>query len=355
MATRMYGGQSGAAWQQAALIVAALGLGFGGQALALPPPTAAKPKDGAAAMAPAPSDYSQRVVAYVNGNIPVTREELGEYLIAREGAEKLELLVNKKIIDMYCKQKGVEVTAAEVDAAVAEDVRGMGVNVADFVNKVLKHYHKSLYEWKEDVIRPKLALTKLCRDRVQVTDQDLQEAFDAHYGEKVDCRIILFPKGESRQALAAHAKVRDSDEEFTRLASQQASPSLAATGGHVRPISHHSTGNGQLEKEAFCLRPGEVGPVIDTPEGPVILKCVARIPPEKEHTLDKDRAVLHKEVFDRKVQQEIPILFRELRERARPTLILRKSSLREDELMREVRQELSSDPASAVGKSQSGN
>src|SRR5262245_23828600 len=46
------------------------------------------------------SDYSRRVVAYIFGNRPITREELGEYLIERVGAERLEFLVNRRIIEM---------------------------------------------------------------------------------------------------------------------------------------------------------------------------------------------------------------------------------------------------------------
>src|SRR4051794_3621887 len=59
---------------------------------------AAQPAPGApAAVAPPPaplppSDYSSRVVAYLHESVPVTREMLGEYLIARYGAEKVELL-----------------------------------------------------------------------------------------------------------------------------------------------------------------------------------------------------------------------------------------------------------------------
>src|SRR5438105_14620031 len=37
---------------------------------------------------------SRQVVAYIYGSIPITREDLGEYLIARQGAERLELMVN---------------------------------------------------------------------------------------------------------------------------------------------------------------------------------------------------------------------------------------------------------------------
>src|SRR5262249_9528430 len=44
------------------------------------------------------TDYGQRVVAYIYGNVPITREELGEYLIARFGAERTEFLVNRRIV-----------------------------------------------------------------------------------------------------------------------------------------------------------------------------------------------------------------------------------------------------------------
>src|SRR3974390_531372 len=36
------------------------------------------------------SDYDKRVVAYIHNNIPITREDLGEYLIARFGAQRVE-------------------------------------------------------------------------------------------------------------------------------------------------------------------------------------------------------------------------------------------------------------------------
>ena len=71
------------------------------------------------------SDYSSRVVAYVYDNTPITREELGEYLIARYGTERLDLLCNKKIIDNECRKAGIEVTAAEVENSLSEDLKGL--------------------------------------------------------------------------------------------------------------------------------------------------------------------------------------------------------------------------------------
>ena len=296
-----------------------------------------------AAPAPTPpepsSDNAHRWVAVIYDNIPVTREELGEYLISRY-SDKLELLVNKKIIDHACKEKGIQVTAAEVDAALAEDLKGMnGISPEIFVNKVLKQYNKTLYEWKEDVLRPKIAMSKLCQGRIQISDKDFQDAFDAYYGEKVECRMILFPKGEEKHAMTLYADMRKSDEEFDRLARQQASPTLAASGGRIRPLTHHSTGNEELEKEAFSLQPGELSRLIGTPEGTLVLKCVRRIPPDNSKKLETERDNLRKEIMDKKVQAEIPKIFTQLRDQAKPKLFLKRSVTQED-LERDVKQEL---------------
>jgi hypothetical protein len=290
-----------------------------------------------------PSDYSQRVVAYIYGTIGITREELGEYLIARVGADRLTNLVNKRIIEHVCRQKGIEVTAAEVEADFQETIKGLGpgVTIKEFVNQVLKPRNKTLYEWKEDVVKPRILLSKLSRDRVQVTDEDLQLAFEAHYGEKVDCRIILWPKGENQIALNMYGKLRDSEEEFDRASRMQAHPNLAATGGHISPIGRNTTGNEAMERAAFSLHKGEISQLIETPDGTVVLKCIDRIPPDKSKTLEQVRGTLYKEVFDKKLQAEIPKVFNELRVQADPKFIL-KDGITEEELLREVHKELQS-------------
>jgi hypothetical protein len=145
--------------------------------------------------------------------------------------------------------------------------------------------------------------------------------------------------------MTLYADMRKSDEEFDRLARQQASPTLAASGGRIRPISRHSTGNDELEKEAFSLQQGELSRLIGTPEGTVVLKCVRRIPPDATKKLETERANLQKEIMDKKVQQEIPKIFTELREQAKAKLFLKKSTS-QDQLEREVTQELQQpDPA----------
>jgi hypothetical protein len=296
------------------------------------------PVSGQPLQTPAGHDYSNRWVAVIYNNIPVTREEFGEYLIERN-SDKLELLVNKRIIEHGARQRGIEVTDAEVEAALVEDLKGMQVSLKDFVEKILKKYEKSLFEWKEDVIRPRLAMTKMCKDRIQITEDDFRKAFEAYYGEKIDCRIILYPTGEEKQALNQYADLRKSDEDFDRISKLQASPTLAATGGRITPIGRHTTGNEELEKEAFSLQPGEMSKLIGTPEGTVVLKCVGRKPADTTKTLEAERAKLEKEIREKKTQMELPKLFKELQDQAQPKLFIKKP-MTQANLERDVAKEL---------------
>lgn len=330
---------------------AARGLGlFGLAALAYaagrigvsPRATAVPPTPPASAQAATPTtDFSRRAVAYIYGNIMISREDLGEYLIAREGADRLQYLVNKRIIEHACKEKGVVVTTAEIEQALAEDLKSLNVNIKDFEDKILKTtYHKSLFEWKEDVIRTKLAMRKLCAGEVQVAADDLQKAFQAYYGEKVKCRILLYPKEQEQLVMKMYDKIRGSEEEFASAARHQPSVQLAAKGGEIPPISWNTTGDPQLEKAAFSLRPGEVSQIVGTPQGLVVLKCDARIPPDPSKKLETERPALEKEIIEKKLQYEaIPKMFETLQKQASPKLFLQKYRS-EEEWLRDIQQEI---------------
>jgi hypothetical protein len=264
-----------------------------------------------------PSDYSKRVVAYIFGDIPITREDLGEYLIARYGAEKLDLLINKKIIEHVCKQKGIRVTGADIEADYDYMIRNVGIPKKEFVANVLKQYRKTEYEWKEDVIRPRLMLTQFCKERVQVTDEDLQKAFEAKYGEKVDVQIILYPANQQKYLAQLYDKVRQGDEAFDEEAKKQPDPNLAMTAGRIKPVGRYS-GLEDIEKTAFSLKPGQVSHVLQVPEGWLIIKCRGRLPASSAVKLEDKREELTREVLDKKIAAEIPKVFAELAKDAKP-------------------------------------
>jgi hypothetical protein len=318
---------------------------------------AAKPAEPVAPSGPESSpEYRSRVVARIYGNVDITREELGEYLIARQGAGMLENLVNHRIIEHACREKGIEVTVPEVEAALDQDCADLGVDRKTFVQQVLRQYKKTLYEWKEDVVRPRLLMTKLCRDRVQVSEEELHQVFESHYGEKVDVRILLYDKKDPKTAFKVFEQVRNDDAAFEHAARTQPTAQLAAKGGEVLPVSHFS-GAERVEKVAFSLQPGEVSQVLDVPEGLLIMKCVKRVPPDRTKIFENEREAMKREVVDKKTQLEIGKVFKELSDQAQPERYLRETETMAD-LNRAVKEAMRSESPTLVrppAQSRSGN
>lgn len=341
--------------------VAGLGFWWGrcaslSQATAAPAPAVAQ-----APVAPPPprpevsTDYVSQPVAYLYDSIPITMADLGKYLIDRQGADRLDLLINRRIIERACQEKGVEVTEAEIDAALNEDLKDLGgLNKLDFVKNVLKRYNKTLYEWKEDVIRPKLLLAKLCQDRVTISDNDLRQCFEAYYGEKMACKLILWPREEKKRAEAMYSKIRDNPADFEQAATHQASPNLASHAGELPPLGRHTMGNEELEQVVFSLQPGEITPLKETPEGLVVFKCLKRVPPDTSKKLADVQPALEKEIRERKIQAMIPVVFDELRKQAKPVRLL-KGYKTQQEIEKEVAEELAADEAAKKKVSPQGN
>ncbi len=288
----------------------------------MPPPGMVQP---AAAVSPR-ADTDRRVVGYIYGNIPITRDELGDFLIARGGHEKLDLLVNKRIIEIEAQRRKVTVTTVEIKAKLEESLRTLGVNQKDFEEKVLKRYNKSLYEYVEDVIRPELLMTKMCRDRVKVADEDIQKAFENRFGERRQAKIICWSKDDTKIALKQWEEARKGDAEFDAVARTQADPNLAAACGLTKPVGRHLEGekDAALAKTLFGLKVGEMSGIIEVPgAGLMCVKCVAILPPDPNVKLDeKAKSAFQAQLFQKKLEQEIPKFFHEMRKAAAPNMIL---------------------------------
>jgi RNA polymerase sigma factor (sigma-70 family) len=271
-----------------------------------------------------PAKQPPRVVALIYDDIPITREELGEFLIERYGAQKLEMLVNHRIIEHLGAQKGVKVSEQEVDAALDEELAKLKVSRAEFVSKVLKNYNKSLYEWREDVIRPSLLLSKLCRRDMTASEAELRAMFEHLYGPKVRCKMIFWSKPEESNARLLYAQVRKSDELFDHVARKQSYAALAAKGGEMPPVGRPLDDESEELKEAFRLKPSQMSELLRTKDGSfVVIKCVDRIPAVEGKDFETERPRLMKEVIDRKIKAEVPKLFRATRDAARPRILLR--------------------------------
>lgn len=287
----------------------------------VPPRPAADPS---APVLPRLQHPDPKVLAVLYGTIPVTRTDLGDFLIARGGYDKLETLVNLRIVHAEAAKRNVTATPEEIETTLVDNLKAIGVEKADFVTKLLPKAKKTLDEYIEDEVRPTVLLRKMCRDKVQVTDDDLKKAFERHFGEKREAKIIIWAPDQFRRAQREWDLARQGDAQFDQVARAQADPALASGAGRVRPIGRHGDApNPLIEKVVFQLQVGELSQLFQTPAGILCVKCTGIVPPQPGVDLAKVRPALEKEIIDRKLGQEVAATFAALRAAANPNLILR--------------------------------
>ncbi len=266
------------------------------------------------------AEVALRPVAHLYGGTQtVTAQELGEFLMARGGADKLDLLINRVIIERAATKRGLTVSDGEMTAALEEDLKGFGFDKSAFVKVALASKGKTLYEWMEDVIRPRILLSKMCKDRVTVTDEALKVQYERTYGEKRRVQLILWPKGDDQKyILKQWEQIRNSKEEFDRAARAQANGALAAAAGYGKPLSRHMPAEEHIiEQVAFQLKVGEVSQILDTQLGYVCIKLHQIIEPSDKKFEDV-KAGLHLQAYEEALSAEIPKCFAALKDEAKP-------------------------------------
>ena len=179
-------------------------------------------------------------IAIVNGEV-ITRQRLADEVVARKGEEILETLISRTLIQQAMSKAKLQVTAGEIDEEIDNVARRMGGIGRDAWLKTLdKERGISPMQYAKDIIYPALALRKLAAPRVQVTQKDLQDAFEARYGDKLRCRIIMVDK--ERAAIECWEELRKNPGGFEKLAMERSmdSGSRSIGGLLAEPISRHA-------------------------------------------------------------------------------------------------------------------
>jgi hypothetical protein len=273
---------------------------------------------------PKPAD----AVATIFGDEPITRQQFADYLITRYGKKELELFVNKQIVAHAFARKGFTLSAADVQAAIDADLKSLGVTRGQFEKDVLPKSGKTMAEWVEDVITPRLMLARLCREKVAPpTEEELRAIFDAKHGDKRECRMILCPTAED--AAATHKEASADGEAFDRAARRQHHASLAAGGGRFPPVptARPAEKLGKTEEAVHAavtaLRPGEVSnPVVIDGGAVLVIRCDRVIPADPSKSFEAEKPGLLAEVVQAKVNREVPKLIDELKREANPKYLL---------------------------------
>jgi RNA polymerase sigma factor (sigma-70 family) len=253
-------------------------------------------------------------VAVIFGNVPITREELADHLFARMTAKQLETYVNRRILEHACKKEGITVTTADVEDYLKDELGKTNLHMNAF-RAQLQNRNMTLREWKEDVIRTKLLLWRLSGGG-KVREEDLRRAFEARYGEKVECDMIVLPAAQQKTAEQVAARLRAGQTNFAQEAARwlprRDIPTL---------ITRHSTPYEEVEKAAFALRQGEISHAIAVKDGFVILRCRRRLPADPHARFEDVRDSLKAEELRRLQGRDMEVLFKRLKTEARPRLL----------------------------------
>ena len=179
-------------------------------------------------------------IAVVNGEI-ITRQQLSDECVAREGAKILETLIARRLIEQAMKAKKIEVTATEID----QEIDNIAWKTAQVTREVwLRNLDKergiSPAQYARDIIYPALALKKLAEKRVQVTEQDIKDSFEANFGPRLRCRLIMCKNIHA--ATEIWEDLRKNPSAFEKLAKDRSmDSSTRASGGLLpEPIARHA-------------------------------------------------------------------------------------------------------------------
>lgn len=286
-------------------------VGMAGLFLALffmSPVDAAVPKSGVSGQS-----QPSKIVAVVNAD-PITRNELAAEAIARVGHEVLEDLINRHLILNECNQRGIAVTKEEVNAEVGRMAAKFGFNMEQYLGLLQEERGISPARYASEIVWPMLALRRLAADKVTVTQDEFNEAFQARYGEAIKCRLIMVE--ERTKCEKIHGLAAADPASFGALAKKYSEDETSASVGGLIPPIRRFAGNKDLEEAVFKLSDGEVSPMMALGDQWVILQAVRRIPATRPS--DQDRELIKKQIADSirdsKLREYSGTIFKELQQ-----------------------------------------
>jgi peptidyl-prolyl cis-trans isomerase SurA len=202
--------------------------------------------------------------------------------------ETLNLLISEKLMDNEVKESNIDVTSADIDAAV-EDVKRMNNFDDEKLAAAVAREGFNLRTYR-DLVRGQVARLKLVqlkvRSRVKVQEEDLKAEYEKYKRmesedpELVARHIVIgveenaSPEAQERahqRAIAIAREARQPGVDFGQLAKAKSEGSSASSGGDLGPF-RRGVMLPEFEKVAFHLKVGEISDPVKTKFGWHIIK-----------------------------------------------------------------------------------
>jgi parvulin-like peptidyl-prolyl isomerase len=260
------------------------------------------------------------VAALINGQ-PISMKDLSEECIARHGATVLDGEIHRKMIEQELRRRNKKVEESDLYAEIARAADTFGYLKKDgqpdidaWLKEITQRDGVTVELYTQDVVWPSAALKKLVGDDAQVNDEDLQKAFEANYGERVEVLAIVLANQRTAQQVWEEARSNPSEARFGDLANQfSVEAASRANFGKVPPIRRYG-GQPLVEEHAFKLKAGELSPIIGVGDKFVILRCLGRTKPVIETMDDQVKQELTKDVSEKKLRLAMNQEFDRLKE-----------------------------------------
>jgi len=272
-----------------------------------PGPAAAR----AESLAPNPSTL--KVVASVNGQ-EISRADLAQECLRHYGKDVLDSLLSKTMIANECQRLGIVVTQNDVNREIERFAKLYKVPVDQWLKMLKQERGIGPEQYASEYIWPTLALRKLAREELQITNADLSAEYEMRFGPAIQARLIACQTQEKAQKVRALAVAKP--EEFGSLAKEHSEdPGSASLKGVIQPIRKHA-GNPEIEKIVFSLKDGEISPVIQVADQFIILQREAEIA-ARNVPFQEVRAGLEEGIRERKLRAVSVRIFQRLTEQAK--------------------------------------
>jgi parvulin-like peptidyl-prolyl isomerase len=253
------------------------------------------------------------VMAVVNGQ-DIRRDALATACVERFGEEVLEGIVNKRLIQHHCRNRGIQVTDAEIDAEIDRMAKRFKIGREQLLKDVIERQRGvTEAQYKSDMLWPMIAIRKIAAEQLNVTEPQVQQAYESQFGEAVKCRLIVVADRQLAEQL--HKQLTAKPADFARLAMQHSvDVNSASIGGMIQPIRRH-VGDKTIENEVFALQPNQISKIVPVASQFAILKCEGRLP-ARNVPIESVRDELIEQIKESKLREVASTLFQELQQSA---------------------------------------
>lgn len=250
---------------------------------------------------------SNEVVAKVNKEV-ITKDELYQILVEQNGAQVLDSLISKKIIDQEAKKQNISISEDDLNKELDVLKNNYG-GEAEF-NNALEYYGYNVEDLKKD-ISMNLKIKKLIEPSITITDDEIVQYFEENKDtfnqeEQVRARHILVETEEK----AKEVKVKlDAGGDFAELAKEYSFDGSKDIGGELGFF-----GRGRMvpefEEAAFSLKINEISEPVKSQFGYHIIQVEER-KEAKEAKLDESKDKIRESILNEKINEAYETWYQE--------------------------------------------